>query len=85
MERVFRVDPSTDELFRRNAATVKPWVEAQASSHLFVADLPGDLGAGTYTVTVRAVDEFGQVHHAHRLLEILGSSAGPADPVRYPD
>jgi len=85
MERVFRVDPSTDELFRRNAATVKPWVEAQASSHLFVADLPDDLGPGTYTVTVRAVDEFGQVHHAHRLLEILGSSAAPADPVRYPD
>ena len=85
MERVFRVDPSTDEQFRRNAATIKPWVEAQPSSHLFVADLPDDLGPGTYTVTVRAVDEFGQVHHAHRVLEILGSSAAPAAPVRYPD
>jgi hypothetical protein len=85
MERVLRVDPSTDELFRRNSATVKSWVEAQPSSHLFVADLPDDLGPGTYTVTVRAVDEFGQVHHAHRVLEVLGSSATPADPVRYPD
>jgi hypothetical protein len=84
MERVFRVDPSTDELFRRNASTVKPWVEAQPSSHLFVADLPDDLGPGTYTVTIRAVDEFGQVHHGHRVLEILGSSAAPSTPVRYP-
>ena len=47
MERVFRVDPSTDELVRRNIATVKPWVAAQPSSHLFVADLTDD-----------AVDEF---------------------------
>jgi hypothetical protein len=85
MDRVFRVDPATDELVRRNAATVKPWVEAKPSSHLFVADLPDDLGPGTYTVTVRAVDEFGKAHHAHRVLEVLGSSAAPADPVRYPD
>ena len=33
----------------------------------------------------RAVDEFGEVHHAHRVLEIRGSSAVPADPARYPD
>jgi hypothetical protein len=85
MERVSRVDPSTAELFLRNAATVKSWVEAQPSSHLFVADLPDDLGPGTYTVTARAVDEFGEVHHAHRVLEILGSSAAPADLARYPD
>jgi hypothetical protein len=85
MERVFRVDPSTDELFRQNTATIKPWVEAQPSSHLFVADLPDDLRPGTYTVTVRAVDEFGRVHHAHRVLEILGSSAVSALPLHYPD
>ncbi len=85
MERVRRVDPSTAELFARNAATVKSWVEAQPSSHLFVADLPDDLGPGTHTVTVRAVDEFGQVHHAHRVLEVLGSSAASAAPVHYPD
>jgi hypothetical protein len=36
-------------------------------------------------VTVRAVDEFGRVHHAHRVLEILGSSAVSAQALRYPD
>jgi hypothetical protein len=85
MERVSRVDPSTAELLRRNPDTVKSWVEPLPSSHLFVADLPDGLGSGTYTVTARAVDEFGQVHHAHRVLEILGSAALPAAPSRYPD
>lgn len=60
-------------------------MKAQPSSHLFVADLPDDLGPGTYTVTVRAVDEFGRTHHAHRVLEVLGSSAAAVDPVLYPD
>jgi hypothetical protein len=85
MERVRRVDPSTAELLLRNPDTVKSWVKPLPSSHLFVADLPDGLGPGTYTVTARAVDEFGQVHHAHRVLEILGSSALPAAPLRYPD
>jgi hypothetical protein len=85
MQRVSRVDPATGERLRRHRATVKPWVQAVPSSHLFVADLPDDLGPGTWTVTARAVDEFGRVHHAHRVLEILGSSAAPAAPLRYPE
>jgi len=85
MARVPRVDPATNELFLRNRATIKPWVKAEPSSHLFVADLPDDLAPGTYTLTVRAVDEFARVHHAHRVVEVLGSSALPAAPRRYPD
>jgi len=85
MERVPRVDPATNELFLRNRATIKPWVKVMPSSHLFVADLPDDLAPGTYTLAVRAVDEFGRVHHAHRVVEILGSSALPVAPLRYPD
>jgi len=85
MERVARADPWLIELFLRNRAQVKPWVETERSSHLFVADLPDDLGPGTYALTVRAVDEFGRVHHAHRVVEVLGSSAVPEGPVRYPE
>jgi len=62
----------------------KPWVEPVVSSHLWVADLPDDLGPGTYTLTVRAVDEFGRPHHAHRVLEVTGTSALPAGEVGYP-
>jgi len=77
MERVIRPDPVAHELFERHRATVKPWVKAEPSSHIFSADLPDHLAAGTYTVTVRARDEFGRTHHGHRILEISGTSAGP--------
>ena len=58
-------------------------VNALPSSHLWKAHLPDDLGPGTYTVSVRAVDEFGVEHHGHAILEIAGSSA-PAAAARYP-
>ena len=70
MQRVSRADPHTNELFIRNRESKKSWVNAIPSSHLFSADLPDDLEAGTYTVTVAAVDEFGRTHHGHRVLEI---------------
>ena len=70
MERYERADPHTNELFVRNPETRKSWVRAQPSTHIWSADLPNDLAAGTHTLTVRAVDEFGRVHHGHRILEI---------------
>lgn len=66
-------DPHTEALFERHADTLKSWVEAVPSSHVFVADLPADLQAGTTSVFVAAVDEFGRTHHAHRVLEIQES------------
>jgi hypothetical protein len=85
MERRSRIDPAVAELFARHADTTKPRVNAEPSSHIFVADLPDELGPGTYTVTVRAIDEFGREHHAHRVLEITGSSASDAGAIRYPE
>ncbi|MEM6708144.1 MAG: calcineurin-like phosphoesterase family protein [Pseudomonadota bacterium] len=75
MTRVQEMDPHTRELYDRFEAQKKPWVDAIPSSHLWAADLPDSLGAGTYTVTVKAVDEFGRTHHGHRILEVQGSSA----------
>lgn len=79
LERILAADPYVAEVFARNRDTKKSWVEAITSSHLFRADLPDDLGPGIYTVTVRAVDDFGQEHHGHSILEITGSSAIPLD------
>ena len=76
-------DPSTRDLYARNEATIKPWVNAVRSTHMFVADLPDDLTPGTYTLTVRATDEFGRGHHAHKIIEIEGSSAERGS-TRYP-
>ncbi|MBK1671527.1 hypothetical protein CKO28_26365 [Rhodovibrio sodomensis] len=73
MTHVRQMDLHANELFQRNAGTVKPWVEAEPSSHIWKADLPDEIGPGTYTVTVRATDEFGNTHHAHKVLEVRGT------------
>lgn len=77
MERVSRADPYMIETFARNADTVKSWLQATPSSHLWSADVPDDLGPGTYTVSVRATDEFGREHHGHRIMEISGRQSLP--------
>jgi hypothetical protein len=84
LERRMQPDPFVTELFHRNRDVVKPWVDAAPSSHVFVGDLPDDLSAGTYTLTVRATDEFGRVHHGHQVIEIAGTSAIPDAALRYP-
>ena len=70
MRHVRQIDLHVNELFQRNPDSVKPWVEAEPSSHVWKADLPDQLSAGTYTVTVRASDAFGRTHHAHKVLEV---------------
>ncbi len=75
MRRVRRADPYLIELHARNAETKKSWFKAEPSSHIFVADVPDDLGPGVYPVGVRAIDEFGRAHHAHAVLEITGGSS----------
>ncbi len=73
MTQVRRADPYMIENFTRNVNTRKSWLRAAPSSHLWSADLPDDLSPGTYTLSVRATDEFGREHHAHSILEITGS------------
>jgi C terminal of Calcineurin-like phosphoesterase len=65
-----RIDPYVLELFRRYPEAIKPWVRPTPSFHLWAAPLPVDLGTGAHLLTVRATDEFGQSHVAHRLLEV---------------
>ena len=72
MRHVVREDPHVLEVLARNEDTKKSWVQAVPSSHLFAADLPDELGPGSYVLTVRAEDEFGAVHHGHAVLEITG-------------
>jgi hypothetical protein len=69
---VMRPDPYMLEVFARNADTKKSWLSATPSSHIWAADVPDDLVMGVYTLSVRAVDEFGRSHHGHRIMEITG-------------
>ncbi len=72
MQRVERIDPFVQEVYARNVATKKPWVEAGKSSHLWQARLPDSLSAGTHRLLVEASDEFGRRHVAMMLLEVVG-------------
>jgi hypothetical protein len=75
MERVRRPDPFVEEEFARNEATKKPWVKAEPSSHIWVARLPTDLGAGTHCIAVRVVDEYGREHRDHLVVEVTAAEA----------
>ncbi len=75
MQRRTAPDPYLVEAFARHRDSIKSWVQPVPSTHLYVAELPDGLGAGTYTVNVRATDEFGSIHRGSRILEITGSSA----------
>ena len=50
---------------------------------MFSAVLDDAIGSGTHTVTVRAVDEFGRIHHGHTVLEIVGGMRGSEKGLRY--
>ena len=73
------------EQYERHRREKKTWVEATLSTHLFEADLEDNLSPGVHTVTVRAVDEFGRIHHAHAILEITAGFEGGETGIRYPN
>ena len=83
MQRELREDPYIVEQYQRHEDTRKSWVQAVKSTHMFSADLDDSVGPGTYTVTVRAVDEFGRVHHGHTVLEVVGGMQGSEKGLRY--
>ena len=70
MLRVVRTDPFFEELFQREADTMKSWVEPMETPHIWEAPLPEGLQPGVHTITVRATDEYGRIHTEHKLFEI---------------
>jgi C terminal of Calcineurin-like phosphoesterase/N terminal of Calcineurin-like phosphoesterase len=72
MKQETRPDPFVQEIFARNRETVKPWVKAEPSSHIWVARLPASLEAGAHAIDVHVVDEYGRDHHDSLILEVTG-------------
>ena len=70
MPRVQAPSPAFVELQNRNAESMKSWVTAYPSTHLWSSRLPR-LGAGAYRFEARAIDEFGREHTAFRVLEVI--------------
>lgn len=83
MRRELREDPYIVEQFQRHADLKKSFVQAVKSTHIFSADLDDAICRGTHTITVRAVDEFGRIHHGHSVLEIVGGMRGSEKGLRY--
>ena len=72
MTRAARPDPFVEEVFARNEATKKLWAQADVSSHIWTARLPGDLAPGTYALAVEAIGEYGQPLSGRLALEVTG-------------
>jgi hypothetical protein len=72
MQRAARTDPFVEDVFARNAATKKPWVQPGVSTHLWEMRLPDTLGEGTHRIAVRGTDEFGRPHAAAMVVEVTG-------------
>jgi hypothetical protein len=70
MQHTAMADPYVAELFAANPATLKPWVRAVPSSHLWKAPLPVGLQPGAHRLTVRARKDCGREEVAHVVLEV---------------
>ncbi len=64
------IDPFVQQVYWRNNATKKPWVQPVKSTHLWAAKLPAGLAPGTHRVSVRALDEFCVAFSQSFMLEI---------------
>jgi hypothetical protein len=70
MVRESRPDPFVQEVFGRNRETIKPWVKAEPSSHIWTARLPVNLEPGAHAIDVHVVDEYGRDHRDRMILEV---------------
>lgn len=71
MRREIRKDPAVTEHMIRHRETMKGWVEAVDTEHLYFADLPYEtLDHGVHRIDVRARDEYGAEHSSFRLFEV---------------
>jgi hypothetical protein len=70
MQHTAMADPYVAEMFALHPATLKPWVRAVPSSHIWKAPLPAGLAPGARCITVRARQECGREEMAHVVLEV---------------
>ncbi len=70
MQRAERLDPFVQDVYARNRAVTKPWVNPGKSSHIWQANLPADLAPGTYGIRAQGVDEYGRKHESMLVLEV---------------
>ena len=68
-----RVDPLTKDLFARAGSTLKPWVKAEVSSHIWEVDIPYDLEPGLHRISVNVDDAYGRPHRQNLIFEVTAT------------
>jgi hypothetical protein len=71
LQRAPMADPVVADLFAQQPGVQRPWMKAVASSHLWKAPLPADLGTGAHRLEVRVRDEYGREIVDRLLLEVV--------------
>ncbi len=71
LTRVEMCDPETVRHFQRHRATLKDWVEACRSSHIWAVPLPASLEPGVHTLNVVLTDEYRRERSVAGILEVV--------------
>lgn len=74
MQREHRPDPFVAAVYERHRQSIKPWVTAEGSSHVWSTPLPAGLTSGVHHVQIVALDELGREHRGHVVFEVLAQS-----------
>ncbi|MBY0375448.1 MAG: calcineurin-like phosphoesterase C-terminal domain-containing protein, partial [Bryobacteraceae bacterium] len=61
LRRIHETDPHTEHLYREAGPTLKYWVQAEASSHLWALDVSALPAEAVHDARLTIVDEFGRV------------------------
>jgi hypothetical protein len=70
MEPKIMIDPFTQILHEQNATLYASWITPRPTNHIWSAPLPGNLEAGIHTITVTAVNQWGEKFQSSRIFEI---------------
>lgn len=72
MQRQRRSDPFVAAVYAQNRSSIKPWVHAEQSTHIWAVPLPPRLKVGIHRLEIIAVGEFGQRCRDCMIFEITG-------------
>ncbi|UCF65418.1 MAG: calcineurin-like phosphoesterase C-terminal domain-containing protein [bacterium] len=70
MSRKTMIDPFTQSLHAQNEKFYENWITPRPTNHIWSAPLPDNLEAGIHTITVIAVNQWGEKFQSSRIIEI---------------
>lgn len=68
--RTIEIDATAATLFAAHQSSIKPWVVATPSSHLWAGEMPRGIGAGIYSARIDIRDEYGCPNSSTFIFEV---------------